>query len=102
MGLRSVVGFGRELARKWSSNSLASKSKEEMDDGLSRLYHIRARPLRVSRISPESRSDRAGAQEINWLGLSTRKLIRPSRGSGNELVRFKYSKADPTEKGLKK
>ncbi|RWW77265.1 hypothetical protein BHE74_00014578 [Ensete ventricosum] len=36
----ATVGFGRELARKLSSNSFASESKEEMDDGLSRLYHI--------------------------------------------------------------
>ncbi|RRT49922.1 hypothetical protein B296_00050788 [Ensete ventricosum] len=32
---------------KLSSNSFTSESKEEMDDGLSRLYHIRAEPLRV-------------------------------------------------------
>ncbi|RWW61174.1 hypothetical protein BHE74_00031781 [Ensete ventricosum] len=42
-----VVTLGRELARKLSLNSLARESTEEMDDGLSRLYHIRARPLRV-------------------------------------------------------
>ncbi|RWW73470.1 hypothetical protein BHE74_00018655 [Ensete ventricosum] len=42
-----TVGLGRELAKNLSSNSLASESKEEMDDGPSRLYHIRAGPLRV-------------------------------------------------------
>ncbi|RRT39573.1 hypothetical protein B296_00045486 [Ensete ventricosum] len=42
-----VVTLGRELARKLSLNSLARESTEEMDDSLSRLYHIRAGPLRV-------------------------------------------------------
>ncbi|RWV87121.1 hypothetical protein GW17_00050920 [Ensete ventricosum] len=42
-----VVTLGRELARKLSLNSLARESTEEMDDGLSRLYHIRVGPLRV-------------------------------------------------------
>ncbi|RWW46817.1 hypothetical protein BHE74_00047233 [Ensete ventricosum] len=32
----------------------------------------------------------------------SRKSIRPSRGSGNELVEFKYSTADLTELGLGK
>ncbi|RWV87933.1 hypothetical protein GW17_00050037 [Ensete ventricosum] len=43
------VGLGQELklARKLSLNSFVSESKEEMDDGLSRLYHIRLGPLRV-------------------------------------------------------
>ncbi|RRT58008.1 hypothetical protein B296_00030158 [Ensete ventricosum] len=36
----ATVDLEQELARKLSSNSLASESKEEMDDGASRLYHI--------------------------------------------------------------
>ncbi|RWW31784.1 hypothetical protein GW17_00003579 [Ensete ventricosum] len=43
----AAVGLERELTRKLSSNSFARESKEEMDDGLSRLYHIRVGPLRV-------------------------------------------------------
>ncbi|RWW52195.1 hypothetical protein BHE74_00041388 [Ensete ventricosum] len=54
------------------------------------------------RISLKDRPDRVGAREMNWSGLSTRKLIRPSWGSRNEPVRFKYPKADPTELGLEK
>ncbi|RWV76796.1 hypothetical protein GW17_00062482 [Ensete ventricosum] len=43
----ATVGFGWELVIKLSSNSFARESKEEMDDDLSRLYHILAGPLRV-------------------------------------------------------
>ncbi|RWW81461.1 hypothetical protein BHE74_00010131 [Ensete ventricosum] len=43
----AAIDLGRELTMKLSSNSFTSESKEEMDDGLSRLYHIRAEPLRV-------------------------------------------------------
>ncbi|RWW55452.1 hypothetical protein BHE74_00037911 [Ensete ventricosum] len=43
----AAVGFGRVLARKFCSSSLASWSKEKMDAGLRRLYHIRAGPLKV-------------------------------------------------------
>ncbi|RWW63161.1 hypothetical protein BHE74_00029673 [Ensete ventricosum] len=42
-----VVGLGRVLAKKLSSNSLARESKDEMDEGFRRLHHIRARPLSV-------------------------------------------------------
>ncbi|RWW42754.1 hypothetical protein BHE74_00051662 [Ensete ventricosum] len=35
------------LAMKLSSNFFVRESKEETNDGLSRLYHIRAGPLRV-------------------------------------------------------
>ncbi|RWW01593.1 hypothetical protein GW17_00035358 [Ensete ventricosum] len=64
----AVVGLGRELARKLSSNSLASESKEGIDYGLSRLYHIWAMPLRV---------------ESTQLGTSrVRKLIHVGREWG--------------------
>ncbi|RWW59840.1 hypothetical protein BHE74_00033222 [Ensete ventricosum] len=43
----TTVGLRRELAMKLSSNSFARESKEEMDDGLSQLYHIRVGPPRV-------------------------------------------------------
>ncbi|RWW59316.1 hypothetical protein BHE74_00033759 [Ensete ventricosum] len=43
----AAVGLGRALAKKFNSNSFASKSNDEIEDGLSRLYHIRAGPLRV-------------------------------------------------------
>ncbi|RRT78798.1 hypothetical protein B296_00026534 [Ensete ventricosum] len=43
----AAVGLGRELAMKMGSNSLARWSKDKMEDGFSRLYHIRAGPLRV-------------------------------------------------------
>ncbi|RWV96958.1 hypothetical protein GW17_00040286 [Ensete ventricosum] len=43
----AIVGLGREFIRKLSLNSFASESKEEMDDGLSWLYHIWAEPLKV-------------------------------------------------------
>ncbi|RWV78018.1 hypothetical protein GW17_00061082 [Ensete ventricosum] len=43
----AVVGLKWELAKKLSSNSLASESKEEIDAGLSRQYHIQAGPLGV-------------------------------------------------------
>ncbi|RRT39197.1 hypothetical protein B296_00055713 [Ensete ventricosum] len=42
-----AVGLGRALARKFCSNSLASWSKEKMEAGPSRLYHIRAGPMKV-------------------------------------------------------
>ncbi|RWV93182.1 hypothetical protein BHE74_00058532 [Ensete ventricosum] len=42
-----TVGLGRALARKFCSNSLASWSKEKMEAGPSRLYHIRAGPMKV-------------------------------------------------------
>ncbi|RZS10766.1 hypothetical protein BHM03_00042035 [Ensete ventricosum] len=69
VGLRrtdEAVSLRRELARKLSSNSLASESKEEMDDGLSRLSYIQVGPLRVvgkaqhnraSELSPSSSFD---------------------------------------------
>ncbi|RRT32653.1 hypothetical protein B296_00015157 [Ensete ventricosum] len=40
-------GLRRELTMKLSSNSFARESKEVMDDSLSWLYHIRAKPLKV-------------------------------------------------------
>ncbi|RRT49686.1 hypothetical protein B296_00050452 [Ensete ventricosum] len=43
----TTVGLGQELAMKLSSNSLAKWSKDEMEDGFNRLYHIRADPWRV-------------------------------------------------------
>ncbi|RRT59720.1 hypothetical protein B296_00008208 [Ensete ventricosum] len=47
--LRSMAadGLGRVLANKLSSNSLVSLSKDETEDGLNLLYHIRAGPQRV-------------------------------------------------------
>ncbi|RZS11185.1 hypothetical protein BHM03_00042494 [Ensete ventricosum] len=45
----AAIGLGRVLTMKLSLNSFIRESKEEMDDGLSRLYHIRAGPLRVVR-----------------------------------------------------
>ncbi|RRT75521.1 hypothetical protein B296_00031153 [Ensete ventricosum] len=43
----ATVGLEQELAKKLSLNSFARESKKEIDDELSRMYHIRARPLRV-------------------------------------------------------
>ncbi|RWV77374.1 hypothetical protein GW17_00061807 [Ensete ventricosum] len=43
----ATVGLGQELAMKLSSNSLANRSKDEMEDGFIRLYHIRAGPRSV-------------------------------------------------------
>ncbi|RRT75567.1 hypothetical protein B296_00008952 [Ensete ventricosum] len=40
-------GLGHTLARKWSLNSLASWSKYEIEDGLSRLSHTQAGPRRI-------------------------------------------------------
>ncbi|RRT31860.1 hypothetical protein B296_00047457 [Ensete ventricosum] len=42
-----VVGLGHALAKKFSSNSLASKSNEGIDAGLRREYQVLAAPLRV-------------------------------------------------------
>ncbi|RWW79628.1 hypothetical protein BHE74_00012074 [Ensete ventricosum] len=43
----AAVGLSRALPKKFSSNSFVSWSNDEIKDDLSRLYHIRARPLRV-------------------------------------------------------
>ncbi|RWW09999.1 hypothetical protein GW17_00026486 [Ensete ventricosum] len=43
----AAVGLGRELAMKLSSNFLGRWSKDEMEDGFSQPYHIRASPMRV-------------------------------------------------------
>ncbi|RWW60997.1 hypothetical protein BHE74_00031946, partial [Ensete ventricosum] len=45
----AVIGLGRALCRKFSSNSFASWSNEEIDDGFKQLYHIRTNPLSVSK-----------------------------------------------------
>ncbi|RWW63335.1 hypothetical protein BHE74_00029499 [Ensete ventricosum] len=61
MGKRSrdaVVGLKRELTKMLSSNSFASESKEEMNDGRSRLYHIRAGPLTVVRKAQHIRASK--------------------------------------------
>ncbi|RZS18473.1 hypothetical protein BHM03_00050747 [Ensete ventricosum] len=43
----AMVGFGRALAKKFSSNSFANKSNKDIDTCLRREYHILAGPLRV-------------------------------------------------------
>ncbi|RWW05401.1 hypothetical protein GW17_00031326 [Ensete ventricosum] len=45
----AAIGLGQALARKFSSNSLESWSKLEIEESLSWLYHIRASPRRVVR-----------------------------------------------------
>ncbi|RRT39115.1 hypothetical protein B296_00038044 [Ensete ventricosum] len=43
----AVVGLGRALVKKFSSNSLASESNEGIDAGLRREYQVMADPLMV-------------------------------------------------------
>ncbi|RWV90593.1 hypothetical protein GW17_00047190 [Ensete ventricosum] len=43
----ATTGLGQALAKKFNSNSFVSWSNDEIEDGLSQLYHIRARPLDV-------------------------------------------------------
>ncbi|RRT33582.1 hypothetical protein B296_00049892 [Ensete ventricosum] len=43
----ATVGFGRVLAKKFSSNSFANKSNEDIETGLRRQYHVLVGPLRV-------------------------------------------------------
>ncbi|RRT64594.1 hypothetical protein B296_00016280 [Ensete ventricosum] len=43
----AVVGFGRALAKKCSSNSFANKSNEDIEAGCRRQHHVLADPLRV-------------------------------------------------------
>ncbi|RRT52281.1 hypothetical protein B296_00029167 [Ensete ventricosum] len=49
LSLRSeaTVGLGRALAKNFGSNSFMSWLNDEIENDLSRLYHIRAGPLRV-------------------------------------------------------
>ncbi|RRT72335.1 hypothetical protein B296_00034658 [Ensete ventricosum] len=54
----AVVGLKRELTKMLSSNSFASESKEEMNDGRSRLYHIRAGPLTIVRKAQHIRASK--------------------------------------------
>ncbi|RRT54882.1 hypothetical protein B296_00023037 [Ensete ventricosum] len=43
----ATTGLGQALAKKFNSNSFVSWSNDEIEDGLSQLYHIRAGPLDV-------------------------------------------------------
>ncbi|RRT82094.1 hypothetical protein B296_00004633 [Ensete ventricosum] len=65
----AVVGLGRELARKLSSNSLASESKEGIDYGLSRLYHIWGMPLRVLGSTSQESPSQVGNSASTWVGV---------------------------------
>ncbi|RRT83646.1 hypothetical protein B296_00003851 [Ensete ventricosum] len=72
----TAYGFGLALVKKMNLNSLASWLKDEVERGFNRLYHIRARPLRVV----------GKAQHINMLDVSyraiwTRKAVTCSVGS---------------------
>ncbi|RWV90946.1 hypothetical protein GW17_00046810 [Ensete ventricosum] len=72
----TVVGFGRELAIKLSSNSFARELNEEMDDGLSRLYHILAGPLRVV-----GKAQHISGSEVGHLGPEGRNVFRRIRAA---------------------
>ncbi|RRT65491.1 hypothetical protein B296_00010445 [Ensete ventricosum] len=64
----AAVGFGRALARKFCTNSLASWSKEKLEAGLSWLYHIRVGPLKV--VGKTRHMSAAGNLKLVSIGLS--------------------------------
>ncbi|RWW28168.1 hypothetical protein GW17_00007374 [Ensete ventricosum] len=68
----AVVGLGRALAKKFSSNSLVSKSNEGIDAGLRREYQVLADPLRVV----------GKARHISASEVSSDFAIRLASGSG--------------------
>ncbi|RRT76794.1 hypothetical protein B296_00007753 [Ensete ventricosum] len=87
----AAIGLGRELARKLSLNYFMRELKEEMDDGLSRLYHIRARPLRVVGKAQHIRESEVSSRAI-WARKAPTHLFPLSGGAGSvsqsaELVR---------------
>ncbi|RZR92930.1 hypothetical protein BHM03_00021300 [Ensete ventricosum] len=96
----AIVGLGRELARKLSLNSYVSELKEETDDGLSRLYHIRTWPLRIVGKARHIRGLRLGsldghscvidplssAKNVVGFGVVAKESVQPSPCRVHKLV----------------
>ncbi|RRT60588.1 hypothetical protein B296_00041376 [Ensete ventricosum] len=72
----AVVGFGRALARKLASNSLASWSKEWMKVSSSWLYHPRATPRRVI-----GKAQHIMASDVSYKAICTLNVTTCSVGS---------------------
>ncbi|RWW17185.1 hypothetical protein GW17_00018896 [Ensete ventricosum] len=76
--------MGHVLARKLSSNSLASWLKDKIKAGLSREYHIRIRPRRVvenaQHIKASEGDDRLHhpCESLNLVGEAVKRLEQDS------------------------
>ncbi|RWW60673.1 hypothetical protein BHE74_00032315 [Ensete ventricosum] len=64
----AAISLGRALARKFSLNSFASWSHEEIEDDFKRLYHILADPLKRDRVK--------GAHSKLGFGRTVRLCVR--------------------------
>ncbi|RWW12488.1 hypothetical protein GW17_00023844 [Ensete ventricosum] len=97
----ATVGLGQGLAKKFSSNSFASKSNDEIEDGLSQIYHIRVEPLKstgaLATSDPPSiaknvvRFDVVVEESARLGSARVRKLLRISR---EEVEKFERGQLD--------
>ncbi|RZR99199.1 hypothetical protein BHM03_00028699 [Ensete ventricosum] len=97
----AAVGLGQGLAKKFSSNSFASKSNDEIEDGLSQIYHIRVEPLKstgaLATSDPPSiaknvvRFDVVVEESARLGSARVRKLLRISR---EEVEKFERGQLD--------